>query len=1002
MDIHKLAGTTLGNYEIESLLGKGGMGVVYKARQISLNRNVALKILPPALSSDESFVKRFQREAHAVARLNHPNIVHIYDIGEEEGLHFFSMEYVDGKPLDELVRGKGRLTADEAIEIISQAALAIEHAHEHDITHRDIKPSNIMIDNRGRVKVMDFGLARSDADRSRLTQIGTILGTLVYMSPEQCLGEEIDQRTDIYSLGVALYEMLAGDAPFMASNEAALIHKIVYDVPRDVETLNPDIPRGLCAVVARAMAKDREDRYQNASDFLKDINNLETLPIQQPVHAKKLVAPKSPAQAKRRGFSKKAKLAIIGLLVTVLVVPIAAILIVYAIISSLDYSNLKTTIEQAVEDTTGRELSMPGDVEIEFGLTPSIIVEDVRFQNASWGSRPEMATIKRFELEMAILPLFSGNLVVRRLVLVEPDILLETSGSGESNIDFLDELKSDKHRRAPASDDAKPLELTLKKMQIEEGRLTYRDGATRRSYMVVLDELDASSKGGRSPVELELDGEYNGSPFELNGSLGPLTGVTDAEEPWRLTARAEAAWASVDIDGIITDVTGAKGIDLNVSLEGESISDAAAFFGISDGPDVGPYKLSARITDPSPSTISFSNMEAALGQSNLTGSIEIATAGERPRLTASLKSRKMDLRPFMPEDNEKENKTKKSRLFPDEPLPLDTLDGLDADIQIRVRQVLLPRIALDDLDADIAIDSGTLSVKQMKAGIGGGSLDSRLELRQNGNTADLDLQLKIDQLDIGQMLEELDITDVMKGELEADINLNANGGSVAELMAGLNGSTLAMGSGQMKNKYIDLLDADLASGVFRLLDPYSPEADYTELNCFVSRFDIRDGLARTEVLVADTDAMTVEGKGDIDLRTERLDMEIRPTPKKGAGAAAKISLNIADLTKPFRLSGTLAEPQLAIDPTLSPSTLGQALLGTARSGSDGLPAALLRGESVENPCLDAIGAATGKALPQEPKPEPEKEATVIRPDETQPAQSPLATPKRRLKKLLGR
>ena len=218
MDIEQLAGTKLGNYEIESLLGRGGMGVVYKARQISLNRPVALKILPPSLSSDSSFVKRFHREAEAVAQLDHPNIVQIIDISKAKGLHFFSMQYVEGRTLDEVLKEKGCLDADEAVRIITQAAQGIEHAHKNGIIHRDIKPSNIILDDSGSVKVMDFGLARSTEERSKLTQSGTLMGTLDYMSPEQCRGDELDGRTDIYSLGVVLYEALSGRTPFEAPN----------------------------------------------------------------------------------------------------------------------------------------------------------------------------------------------------------------------------------------------------------------------------------------------------------------------------------------------------------------------------------------------------------------------------------------------------------------------------------------------------------------------------------------------------------------------------------------------------------------------------------------------------------------------------------------------------------------------------------------------------------------------------------------------------------------
>ncbi len=275
MDIERLAGTKLGSYEIESLLGRGGMSVVYKARQVNLDRPVALKILPPTLSSDASFVKRFKREARAVAKLSHSNIIQIFDITEDKDLHFFSMEYVEGKTLDKVLEEKGKLEPGEAVKIISQAARALEHAHRSNIIHRDVKPSNIILDNYGNVKVMDFGLARAADDRSKVTQSGTLIGTLGYMSPEQCRGEELDFRTDIYSLGVVLYEMLTGTAPFDAPNEAAMIHKIINEDPAEAKKLDPNIPADIDATVSRAISKEREKRYASISEFLGNIQQLE-------------------------------------------------------------------------------------------------------------------------------------------------------------------------------------------------------------------------------------------------------------------------------------------------------------------------------------------------------------------------------------------------------------------------------------------------------------------------------------------------------------------------------------------------------------------------------------------------------------------------------------------------------------------------------------------------------------------------------------------------------
>ncbi len=264
---------TIGAYEIERLLGRGGMGVVYKARQVSLNRIVALKILNPTLSSDPAFVKRFHREAQAVARLNHQNIVHIYDIGEENGMHFFSMEYVKGRLLSEILDKEGFLRVGQAVDIIFQVARALRYAHSKNIIHRDVKPSNIIVDRLSRVKVMDFGLAKLGGN-TRLTRTDTVLGTVKYMSPEQARGETVDHRTDIWSMGIVLYEMLAGMTPFKATNEAALIHKIIYEPVPDLNDLSPETPPQLRAIVAKTMAKDKNERYQSVSDFLKDLQTL--------------------------------------------------------------------------------------------------------------------------------------------------------------------------------------------------------------------------------------------------------------------------------------------------------------------------------------------------------------------------------------------------------------------------------------------------------------------------------------------------------------------------------------------------------------------------------------------------------------------------------------------------------------------------------------------------------------------------------------------------------
>lgn len=266
-----LVGKVIGNYQVQRELGRGGMGVVYKAHEQSLQRVVALKVLPPHLAADPNFVKRFEREARAVASLTHPNIVTIFAVGSHDDYHFMAMEYVKGNTIDQIVREKGRYGVREAVEIVQQAADALAEAHRNDIIHRDIKPHNIMIDQAGRVKVMDFGLAKLMSGRTEITATGTYMGTPSYMSPEQCQGHELDPRTDIYSLGIMLYEMLAGTPPFKADTPLAVMRKILDDPMPSLTAAAPAAPYEVECILSKMTAKDANARYASADDLSADL-----------------------------------------------------------------------------------------------------------------------------------------------------------------------------------------------------------------------------------------------------------------------------------------------------------------------------------------------------------------------------------------------------------------------------------------------------------------------------------------------------------------------------------------------------------------------------------------------------------------------------------------------------------------------------------------------------------------------------------------------------------
>ena len=275
-----MVGRTLNSrYELEQLIGTGGMADVYRASDNLLGRTVAVKILHPQFAKDEVFIARFRQEAQAAANLNQTNIVNVYDWGIEDGTYYLVMEYVQGRDLKDIILQGGPLLPERAVEIAMSICLALEAAHAQGIVHRDIKPQNTIVTYENQIKVMDFGIART-AGGSAMTQTGTIMGTAQYISPEQAQGRAADPRSDLYSLGVVLYEMLTGRVPFDGDNPVSIAYKHVREDPLPPSMINPDVSPGLEAVVMKALAKNPQNRYQNAVEMRRDLERcLEGTPV---------------------------------------------------------------------------------------------------------------------------------------------------------------------------------------------------------------------------------------------------------------------------------------------------------------------------------------------------------------------------------------------------------------------------------------------------------------------------------------------------------------------------------------------------------------------------------------------------------------------------------------------------------------------------------------------------------------------------------------------------
>ncbi|TFE31845.1 Stk1 family PASTA domain-containing Ser/Thr kinase [Cohnella luojiensis] len=267
-----MIGLTLsGRYELLARVGGGGMALVYKARDLLLNRFVAVKVLRQQFTHDEDFVKRFRREAQAAASLSHPNIVSIYDVGQVEDTHYIVMEFIDGANLNEIIRERAPLQADEAVKITAQICDALEHAHHNQIIHRDIKPHNILIGNNGRVKVTDFGIARA-VTSSTITQTGSVIGSVHYFSPEHAKGVTTGEKSDLYSLGIVLYQMVTGRLPFLGESPISVALKHLQDPFEQPRKVNPYIPQSVENIILRAMRKNPQERYQSAKEMWADLD----------------------------------------------------------------------------------------------------------------------------------------------------------------------------------------------------------------------------------------------------------------------------------------------------------------------------------------------------------------------------------------------------------------------------------------------------------------------------------------------------------------------------------------------------------------------------------------------------------------------------------------------------------------------------------------------------------------------------------------------------------
>lgn len=650
---------------------------------------------------------------------------------------------------------------------------------------------------------------------------------------------------------------------------------------------------------------------------------------------------------------------------------LAGMAALYAYILSYDVNQLKPDIITAVENSTGRKLTIRGDLKIAFGFFPSLVIEGVSLENADWGSRPQMLQIKRFELQLALLPLITGTLEVRKAALINSEIFLEVNQKGVLN---LPDPGARSSKTKPAEDGHQLFlpRIALKNLNIINSRLIYKSRLATRPITLQLKRLRLKASPARGIGRLDFTATYNKQPVIAKGLVGPVYDLLDSEKPWALELAVNAVGSKLELAGHIKNVLKGSGMALDFKFISQDVSKTAAVAGIRL-----PLKTGARVaghlSGGLENGLKLSRVEFKTGRNKLQGFVLAKLKGGKPYFNATLTSERLDLRPA---DSPKAAATVKQaappsarKLFPARPFPTGFLRNVDADVELRVKQCLLTRSALQNLKLDLSLKKGRLTLKPITAVVGSGKLRASVTLREIRKKLVVRAALDIANLSAESMLRELDITDALEGEFDISAALAGQGASVAEIMAHANGHlSVIMGNGRFHNRLLAVAGGDLQAGLFDLLAPGDQAGELTEINCLVTRFDVTDGIAAVRVLVMDTPDLRAVGKGRIHLKSEQIDISLNPIPKKGVGtdAIGKIHLSLGSLAKPFKLGGTLADPSLAIDAKRAALTIGKAFGGFTLFGPFGLAALLVDGNaSKKDLCKTAVSIARQKRPPLE-------------------------------------
>jgi len=625
---------------------------------------------------------------------------------------------------------------------------------------------------------------------------------------------------------------------------------------------------------------------------------------------------------------------------------LAAIALAFTVLMATDFNDYRDLVQQRMKAATGRDLVIAGNIDASLSLSPRLSAKQVSFRNAAWSDLPQMASLNEIEAEIALLPLLSGQIRIKEVVLRGGQVVVETNKDGVGN--WVLDLGP---ATAPATSTTTASGLPqIDRMTIEDVTLLYRDGETGSKQALAIKRFTAEDAPGAG-IRIGIKGAWNDRPLDLAGTVGAPRQFT--EGPLPLDLNGKLGDIALGLRGDIGDPTTFSNLSLDITSSGPSLAALGDILGIGL-PNSAAYTLDTRLSGGG-GKFTFSDATAKVGGSDASGNLALDTSSDVAGLTATLASQRLDFKDLgLDEGSGTAKSNSDGRLFSAEPWPLDWLKAINGDITWPVGTLVRGGASAREVAVSLSVKNGAATLKYAKAHIEGGTINASGTLKPAANGAVLALKMAANGIEAAPLLNMMGLEDVLTvSRVNMTMDVNGPGTSLRDLMAGLNGKAgFATGEGQVRNSFARLLLGSL----FGLLTPFGGDASH--ISCIAGHFDIKRGIAATRGTVVDTPGATVVGAGNIDLRNERIDMRVDPKSK---------NLSLSAIAVPVRVQGPLASPNVIPDPVATVGNTVGFATGTVNVATLGIFGALTglgEGDSLgENPCATAVNNALS-AKPQ--------------------------------------